>query len=212
MAFNFTIRVVGLRGLESSFRRAPKEVVKATRKSFRDSSNRFIREFRNKKLNKAGDPRGHDPRPELFSRTGQFSNALTSKVSGNTIGSVRAVLGWFDPIQERKARVHEYGAIVTGNPYLSIPLYHAMNARGVELRPITSYTDTFLISRGPDYIVMHKIGRNMALPIYYLTHQVEIPPRLEFAKTFESDENVRRMVERLNVNIRAGITRITRNA
>lgn len=192
----FDLRFTLLRfRLEGALARAPKEVTQEVGIAFRKIGNQFVRWMQQNRLAKPGGTtrgrggrytsnRFRDPRPGLFKRSGFLSKGLISRTDGlGNINSLKTTMGWLDRRSAMIAGVHEYGATIRpkNGPYLVFPVEGSNLPSGV--------------------------ARGGSSGAFVRVREVKIPPRLEFRKSFNSEEFAQRRLTLISEAIENGLNR-----
>ena len=127
----------------------------------------------------------------LVNRTGSLRRSLRTKVSGNTLATLKGEV-WtnskYAPIQETGGTIVAKNAYrrVAGGPYLNIPLSDNKTARGVMRETARQVFDDggyVFKARSGKHFVASSTGQLM----FILVKQVEIPARLNMLKSGEDE-------------------------
>ncbi len=131
----------------------------------------------------------------LVSRTGHLARSIGFEVQGGTaVHGKSLVLFIGDAIRGRYAATQEFGATITGSPWLTIPLPDNKTASGVDryqsaaaLRDDPSVESWIQRSKAGNLIIRAKFEEDGEIKnLWILKRQVTIPPRLGFTKTFKA--------------------------
>lgn len=184
--------VVGLDDVLEMLRKAPERSATALSSALNKVMWDFRRYFQKKQLRARStsySPRGARG-SRLARRTGALSRALTHHTNrSKSLSRVWSKVGWWDPHAAMIAWVHEEGRTIRRKgKYLTVPVGHALTAAGKKKRPsVRDWENTFVIrsKKTGALLVMRKVSKNVAKPIYVLREQVYIPPRLRFRRTWK---------------------------
>lgn len=199
-------------GIAQSYEDFPRRTHVEMNRAFINLSKAFARRIGKERLAKPGRPGDGDSGDRLHRRTGSLARGLTSSVTGGTLQTLKATIGWTDSRSARIALVHERGATIRPKTkrFLAIPLPAALTPAGVERQDgPRSYPEAFIIrSKLGNLIIARTTGRGGSIePLYALKSQVKIPPRLGFVREWQSREWRTEVLRRMSVALRLVTTR-----
>lgn len=136
---------------------------------------------------------GYYPGPskgtKLRTRTGALRSSAGGRVTGNKLGSLKALLR-IGGGRAGYARIQEEGGTITAqDKMLTIPLRQALRPNTGTLKPgakirkgpdgyFTTMGPTFVLNLGGRPVIMVKRKGGDVVPLYTLRRSVKIPPRL----------------------------------
>lgn len=171
--FRLEIKVNTL-GATNLMRRAPGMLTRGTVDGLRNYLRGFHSRFRANRLS------GRRGGVGLNRRSGSLYRGFVWGVQARTtLDSVRAFIGWRGGRSGMIANVHEYGALIRGKPWLTVPL------PGVSGRA-SDYPGAFIIkSRRGNLLIVQKRGKEIQ-PLFVLKRSVRLKARLTLRATWSS--------------------------
>lgn len=192
-----------------AFERALKEVPKALDKEANKALNRMGVEFTTAmdgRFNGTSSPPfwANESDDGIVSRTGHLARSIGFDVSGGPSAAERKLVLFIgDAVAGRYAATQEFGATITGSPWLTIPLPDNKTASGVPryqsaaaLRDDPSVNTWIQRSKAGNLIIRAQFdGEEEIKNLWVLKKSVTIPARLGFTKTFKGqrDNQIRLM-------------------
>lgn len=190
-------------GLERAMRAAPKVITAEVEKALRQHGEVFRREMIETRFDAPGDI---GPASRLTSRTGALAGTIGYVVRGRgDLRTMRLVVFVGGGPARRYAGIQEYGGVVRGRPWLTVPLPDNLTASGIPryksaaaLRDDPNF-DTFLhrSKRGTLVIGWRKPGARVQW-LWVLRRSVKLKPRLGFATTFGNEKMAADRISRVN--------------
>ncbi len=134
------------------------------------------------------NPTGPALAGRLASRSGALRRAIGHVVKG---GGRRILLLVFvgDAVTGRYARTQEFGAVIRGSPWLTVPLPANLTPTGrTRFLDARSTPGAFFARSGAGNILIGRKTEGGVEWMWVLKRSVKIPPRLGFIRTFELTE------------------------
>lgn len=200
---------IDTKALEKAIAQVPKKLHDELEGAFNRSLVEFTAAMDERFQGASGPPWWDNKGEDIVSRTGHLARSLGFRVRrGATLGDLEGASFIGDSLTPYAA-TQEYGATITGSPWLTIPMPDNYTASGVPkhqsaaaLRDDPAWETWIQRSASGALIIRaRREGEEEIQNLWLLKRQVTIPPRLRFAKTFEGQRkrqifNVNRAVDR----------------
>lgn len=200
---------IDTKALEKALAQVPKKLHDELEGAFNRSLVEFTAAMDERFQGASGPPWWDNKGEDIVSRTGNLARSLGFQVDrGGNLSQLRGV-SFVGDSRTPYAATQEYGATITGSPWLTIPMPDNYTASGVPryqsaaaLRDDPSVRTWVQRSASGALIIRAQFeGDEDIKNLWLLKRQVTIPPRLRFAKTFEGQRkrqifNVNRAVDR----------------